>query len=113
MPSASSIKLEKSSTAAAAEAVDNSPIRQVLVIVEHKIRNLEKRKVSKTLKQVGTQSNKTDRSFNTPRPPHRKIHIQAPVTHMHNISEVLTNWLSFVLFAVIIFVGIYQMNFEG
>lgn len=51
MPSASSIKLEKqqsSNAKNAAEVVDDnsSPIRQVIMIFEHKIRNLEKRKVS-------------------------------------------------------------------
>lgn len=53
MPSASvSAKIEKQQSSAAVnttavEIVDNSsPIRQVLVIIEHKIRNLEKRKVS-------------------------------------------------------------------
>lgn len=58
MPSAASVKLDKpqtnNSTAnvaakepIAVENVDNSsPIRQVIVIIDHKIRNLEKRKVS-------------------------------------------------------------------
>lgn len=58
MPSAASVKVDKSSTnnsavnvagkeTTAAENVDNSsPIRQVIVIIDHKIRNLEKRKVS-------------------------------------------------------------------
>lgn len=58
MPSAASVKVEKPPTnnsahnvatnnATTAEMVDNnSPIRQVLVIIDHKIRNLEKRKVS-------------------------------------------------------------------
>lgn len=59
MPSAASVKVEKPSSNISVnnmaqiatiqtENVDNnSPIRQALVIIEHKIRNLEKRKVSK------------------------------------------------------------------
>lgn len=67
MPSAASLKVEKPPTtnisannAVAAnikdavpqgENVDNSsPVRQVALIIEHKIRNLEKRKVSKSKK---------------------------------------------------------------
>lgn len=59
MPSAASVKVEKlpannsannvaaTSAAPLVDSVDNnSPIRQALVIIEHKIRNLEKRKVS-------------------------------------------------------------------
>lgn len=58
MPSAASVKLDKPQTnnstaivaakeTTAVENVDNSsPIRQVIVIIDHKIRNLEKRKVS-------------------------------------------------------------------
>ncbi|XP_032511776.2 caprin homolog [Danaus plexippus] len=41
MPSAANAKSEKP---ASAEATDNSPIRQIMTIIEHKIRNLEKRK---------------------------------------------------------------------
>ncbi|KOB76857.1 Glycosyl-phosphatidyl-inositol-anchored protein [Operophtera brumata] len=41
MPSAANGKSEKP---ASSEALDNSPIRQVMTIIEHKIRNLEKRK---------------------------------------------------------------------
>lgn len=44
MPSASTAKLEKQ---ASTEAVE--PIRQGIIIIEHKIRNLEKRKVRKVL----------------------------------------------------------------
>jgi caprin-1 len=40
MPSAATAKLEKQ---ASTEAVE--PIRQVITVLEHKIRNLEKRKV--------------------------------------------------------------------
>lgn len=64
MPSAASVKVEKPSTtsisannvvtatikeavATPGENVDNSsPVRQIALIIEHKIRNLEKRKVS-------------------------------------------------------------------
>lgn len=62
MPSAASVKVEKPPTTnisannvvvakveaiAPGENVDNnSPVRQVSLIIEHKIRNLEKRKVS-------------------------------------------------------------------
>lgn len=42
MPSAANAKSEKP---ASSEAMDNSPIRQIMTIIEHKIRNLEKRKV--------------------------------------------------------------------
>lgn len=63
MPSAASVKVEKPPTTnnsaimaaatanvvVAGENVDNSsPVRQIAVLVEHKIRNLEKRKVSET-----------------------------------------------------------------
>ncbi|XP_063380269.1 translation initiation factor IF-2 [Cydia fagiglandana] len=41
MPSAANPKSEKP---ASSEATDNTPVRQVLTIIEHKIRNLEKRK---------------------------------------------------------------------
>ncbi|VVC91611.1 unnamed protein product [Leptidea sinapis] len=41
MPSAANAKSEKP---ASSEAVDNSPIKQIMKILEHKIRNLEKRK---------------------------------------------------------------------
>lgn len=41
MPSAANAKSEKP---ASSEATDNSPIRQIMTIIEHKIRNLEKRK---------------------------------------------------------------------
>lgn len=66
MPSAASVKVEKPSTtnnsannvvaaintAAPGENVDNnSPIRQISLIIEHKIRNLEKRKVSEPNKK--------------------------------------------------------------
>lgn len=62
MPSAASVKVEKPPTTnisannavvankdavAPSENVDNnSPVRQISLIIEHKIRNLEKRKVS-------------------------------------------------------------------
>lgn len=71
MPSAASVKVEKPPTTnisainavaannkeavAQAENVDNSsPVRQVALIIEHKIRNLEKRKVSKSKLQHNT-----------------------------------------------------------
>ncbi|XP_041972689.1 caprin homolog [Aricia agestis] len=41
MPSAANAKSEKP---ASSEATDNSPIRQIMTIIDHKIRNLEKRK---------------------------------------------------------------------
>lgn len=41
MPSASTVKVAKEASTEALE-----PLRQALVIIEHKIRNLEKRKVS-------------------------------------------------------------------
>lgn len=41
MPSAASVKCDKQ---ASSEAADNSPVRQIMLIIEHKIRNLEKRK---------------------------------------------------------------------
>ncbi|CAG5055984.1 unnamed protein product [Parnassius apollo] len=41
MPSAANAKSEKP---ASSEATDNSPIRQIITIIEHKVRNLEKRK---------------------------------------------------------------------
>lgn len=65
MPSAASVKVEKPPTTnnssannvvtinpvAQAENVDNSsPVRQISLIIEHKIRNLEKRKVSDPFK---------------------------------------------------------------
>lgn len=52
MPSAASAKLEKQASGNQTESssadnnnANNTPIRQALVIIEHKIRNLEKRKV--------------------------------------------------------------------
>lgn len=48
MPSAASVKLDKQlapDTALVDSSSQNTPIRQALVIIEHKIRNLEKRKV--------------------------------------------------------------------
>lgn len=50
MPSAASAKLEKKSSVEVPNN-NNTPLRQVLVIVEHKIRNLEKRKVCKKAKK--------------------------------------------------------------
>lgn len=67
MPSAASVKVEKPPTtnisannavvakveaaAPGSENVDNnSPVRQISLIIEHKIRNLEKRKVSQQKK---------------------------------------------------------------
>lgn len=52
MPSAASVKIEKPAGAATADngLVDNAnvtPLRQAITVVEHKIRNLEKRKVSR------------------------------------------------------------------
>ncbi|CAF4935939.1 unnamed protein product [Pieris macdunnoughi] len=41
MPSAANAKSEKP---ASSEVVDNSPIKQIMTLIEHKIRNLEKRK---------------------------------------------------------------------
>lgn len=51
MPSAASVKVEKQLTPESAlvdssSTPQNTPIKQGLVIIEHKIRNLEKRKVS-------------------------------------------------------------------
>lgn len=48
MPSAASVKVDKQITSESAlvdSTQQNTPIRQALVIIEHKIRNLEKRKV--------------------------------------------------------------------
>lgn len=48
MPSAASVKIDKTISAenALAESAANStPLRQAITIIEHKIRNLEKRKV--------------------------------------------------------------------
>lgn len=52
MPSAANIKVDKqitSETASVESASNqqNTPIKQAIVIIEHKIRNLEKRKVIK------------------------------------------------------------------
>lgn len=52
MPSAASVKVDKQITSESSlvdannSQQQNTPIRQALVIIEHKIRNLEKRKVS-------------------------------------------------------------------
>lgn len=49
MPSAANVKIDKSISSAdnaLAETNANTPLRQAITIVEHKIRNLEKRKVS-------------------------------------------------------------------
>lgn len=70
MPSAASVKVEKPPTTnisannavaatkeavASSENVDNSsPVRQISLIIEHKIRNLEKRKVSQNPKKKKT-----------------------------------------------------------
>ncbi|CAH2269872.1 jg21703 [Pararge aegeria aegeria] len=58
MPSAANAKCEKP---ASSEATDNSPIRQVMTILEHKIRNLEKRKSKLTsyrdLQKAGKELN--------------------------------------------------------
>lgn len=58
MPSAANAKSEKP---ASSEAVDNSPIRQIITIIEHKIRNLEKRKSKLTsyrdLQKAGKELN--------------------------------------------------------
>lgn len=109
MPASVSAKLEKqqsSTVATAAEVVDNSPIRQVLVIVEHKIRNLEKRKVSNTLRKTSryTKNIETDRSFNTRLAPLIKkttFIIRSPVTHMHKCSST-NKWKYFLIHILII-----------
>ncbi|XP_075973014.1 cell cycle associated protein caprin family member [Anticarsia gemmatalis] len=58
MPSAANAKSEKP---ASSEAMDNSPIRQIMTIIEHKIRNLEKRKSKLTsyrdLQKAGRELN--------------------------------------------------------
>ncbi|CAG9792050.1 unnamed protein product [Diatraea saccharalis] len=58
MPSAANAKSEKP---ASSEAMDNSPIRQIVTILEHKIRNLEKRKSKLTsyrdLQKAGKELN--------------------------------------------------------
>lgn len=58
MPSAANAKSEKP---ASSEAADNSPIRQIMTIIEHKIRNLEKRKSKLTsyrdLQKAGKELN--------------------------------------------------------
>lgn len=58
MPSAANAKSEKP---ASSEALDNSPIRQIMTIIEHKIRNLEKRKSKLTsyrdLQKAGKELN--------------------------------------------------------
>ncbi|XP_026747273.1 caprin homolog [Trichoplusia ni] len=58
MPSAANAKSEKP---ASSEATDNSPIRQIMTIIEHKIRNLEKRKSKLTsyrdLQKAGKELN--------------------------------------------------------
>lgn len=55
MPSAASVKVDKQINSSESSALvesgstqqnNNTPIRQALVIIEHKIRNLEKRKVN-------------------------------------------------------------------
>lgn len=84
MPSAASVKVEKPPTTnnsaimaaatanvvVAGEIVDNSsPVRQIAVLVEHKIRNLEKRKVSEAAKRycssihIAKQKKNTHRQF--------------------------------------------------
>ncbi|XP_068627865.1 caprin homolog [Battus philenor] len=58
MPSAANAKSEKP---ASSEAVDNSPVRQIITVIEHKIRNLEKRKSKLTsyrdLQKAGKELN--------------------------------------------------------
>ncbi|CAH0721627.1 unnamed protein product, partial [Brenthis ino] len=58
MPSAANAKSEKP---ASSEAADNTPIRQIMTIIEHKIRNLEKRKSKLTsyrdLQKAGKELN--------------------------------------------------------
>ncbi|XP_049864900.1 caprin-1-like [Pectinophora gossypiella] len=58
MPSAANAKSEKP---ASSEATDNSPVRQIMTIIEHKIRNLEKRKSKLTsyrdLQKAGKELN--------------------------------------------------------
>ncbi|KAM3968333.1 LOW QUALITY PROTEIN: caprin family member [Aphomia sociella] len=58
MPSAANAKSEK---AASSEATDNSPVRQIITLIEHKIRNLEKRKSKLTsyrdLQKAGKELN--------------------------------------------------------
>ncbi|XP_045492281.1 caprin-1 [Colias croceus] len=58
MPSAANAKSEKP---ASSEAADNTPIKQILTIIEHKIRNLEKRKSKLTsyrdLQKAGKELN--------------------------------------------------------
>ncbi|KAG7305554.1 hypothetical protein JYU34_009634 [Plutella xylostella] len=62
MPSAANGKSEKP---ASSEATDNSPVRQILTIIEHKIRNLEKRKSKLTsyrdLQKAGKELNADQR----------------------------------------------------
>lgn len=74
MPSAASVKVDKPPTtnilannavvankeaAAQSENVDNSsPVRQISLIIEHKIRNLEKRKVSQPNIRTGKKKHK-------------------------------------------------------
>ncbi|XP_014355575.2 caprin homolog [Papilio machaon] len=58
MPSAANAKSEKP---ASSEATDNSPVRQIITVIEHKIRNLEKRKSKLTsyrdLQKAGKELN--------------------------------------------------------
>lgn len=86
MPSAASVKVEKPPTtnnsannavvanivvATQADNVDNSsPIRQISLIIEHKIRNLEKRKVRATFR---IQS-KTHRNYQVDTPSNAVLH---------------------------------------
>ncbi|XP_053600168.1 caprin homolog [Plodia interpunctella] len=62
MPSAANAKSEKP---ASSEAMDNSPVRQIMTVIEHKIRNLEKRKSKLTsyrdLQKAGKELNSDQR----------------------------------------------------
>lgn len=81
---AAAVAAAAAAAAAAANAVDNStPIRQVLVIIEHKIRNLEKRKVCLVRLQVSAHMRDVEAAPIVGCPPcwsytihmrHRRIH---------------------------------------
>lgn len=102
MPSAASVKLDKPPTnnsavnvagkeITAADNVDNSsPIRQVIVIIDHKIRNLEKRKVSHCplihILQITSQTSTCFNSiFTIPRSP-----VPGLCTSMFNCLRVMS-----------------------
>lgn len=55
MPSAASVKIDKQlnpENALADSSQNLTPLRQAITIIEHKIRNLEKRKVSLSIIQI-------------------------------------------------------------